>query len=176
MTRGRPWTRIGSLALVAGLAMVLFVQIAAADVAPADVPDELLAAIGDELSATGQEFAGICSEADQGAGAGKYCVSVLTIEGDVAEVAVGPIASGDPTKWTFTRTGSSWTVTANDAGNPGAPQTGSGQANLTVHGSAPSSSLARAAALACVIWLGALAGLRRSTRLASVGAARGGRH
>jgi hypothetical protein len=114
------WLRLSiGLGLVA--AILSFQAIALADVAPADVPEDLKAAIKAEVEYQGHQYAGLCKAIDQSANTPKYCANVLSMTATEAEVAYGPVASEPTAHIVFFKENGRW---SHPGGGPGEGESG----------------------------------------------------
>lgn len=106
------------------------------------VPPALLQAIKQHIESQGKQYAGLCVDVNQQQPLpfGKYCAFVLSINGNVAEVSYGPVASNAITRVTFELENGQWKLpTASPTPTktrpaPLPPSTGSGSADSGTSG------------------------------------------
>jgi len=141
-----------SLAGAVALLGALLPNLAAAEVPANQIPASLQAAIKAHVESRGQQYVGLCRDANQTSPlpVGKWCAFVLSIEHDIAEVTVGPVATNDIHRVNFVNQNGTWKLqgspspvpsnsptgnaTPQPANTPRPPATGSGIAE----GSGPS--------------------------------------
>jgi hypothetical protein len=130
----------GLLAGLAALVVSLIPTAASADVAPAQVPAGLQTAIKAEVEARGHEYAGLARVVNENPPLpfGKWVAFVLSIEHDIAEVTIGPVASDEIHRVNFENRNGTWvkqgavaTPTQGSGGTatPKPPATGDGLAD-----------------------------------------------
>lgn len=130
--------------LVTGVAALIgpfLPVVAAADLPPDQIPDDLKAAIAAYIEGRGHVYAGLGPEVNAGDPAshvGEYVAFVQSIEHDIAEVTYGPVLSDAIGEVSFHNVGGTWQLAVAPPGpgspTPRVPQTGSGAAAGTTGG------------------------------------------
>lgn len=100
----------GLLAGLTALVASLVPSVALADVPNDQVPASLQAAIKADVEARGHQYAGLCRVVNENPPLpfGKWCAFVLSIEHDIAEVTMGPIATDELTRVNFVNQNGNW--------------------------------------------------------------------
>lgn len=105
--------RMGTaIAGLAALAASLLPTAAFAEIPSNQVPNDLQAAIKAQVEARGNEYAGLCRVVNEGRTIpyGEWCAFVTSIEHDIAEINLGPVATNDIYFVSFDKAQSGWTV------------------------------------------------------------------
>lgn len=100
----------GALAGITALIASMFPTMALADVPPAQVPASLQAAIKADVEARGYEYAGLARVVNENPPLpfGKWVAFVQSIEHDIAEVTIGPVASDQIIRVNFVNQRGTW--------------------------------------------------------------------